>query len=876
MKFFLNNFFPLRGVSFLVLIYGCFLIKSLTPCLAIPFGKSHSIGLQNPVIKVKAMDFPAFPDTALKDTVPEKKDTMISASALKSEVEYSAKDSIVFKIGENKAYLYGEAKVTYKKLKLEAGFITLNWKTKTIYAEELTDSMGNPMEAPVFFDKGQKYRAKRIAYNFDTKKGKLYQLITKEGKGIIHGEEIKKDQYDIIFGNKAKYTTCEREDPHFYIAAKKIKIIPKDKIITGPANLVVEEVPLPAVLPFGFFPNQKEQASGIIFPGYGESAQRGFYLEDGGYYFGISDHFDLSLTGDIYTNGSWLVNTLTRYANRYHYSGRLMVEYGENRFGDPETPDFRLSKDFSMRWDHRQDPKARPNSTFNASVNIASKNSLINNSDQTNEIVKNNLRSSVSYGLTIPGTPFAFNTSASHSQNLASRSLNLSLPEGSFTMGRWNPFKNSNSKVISQIGFPITIDFKNSINTYDSVFFNSQNVFGDFKNGFRFNLPLSTNLKVLKYFTLNPGIDYTGFTYFKRERKVYDSENDTVINQPEKGLFTAHQYSVRAGFSTRLYGLYKINALGISGIRHVVTPNINFRYSPDFSQPEYGYYDKVQVNSEGKIDKYSLYRNNIFGGPGDNESGRIGFNLQNNLEMKVRKETDTGMTLKKVTLLEDLSLNTGYNMLADSFKLNKIGLNARTTILDVINFQLSTTMNPYAYNRQDSSFYDKISVIQPRGRLVRIEQALITVNTSLNPRTLSGKESPGSHGIPLVASPYYYNYVDFTIPWNLSLGYNLRYSKNYGRPALPSNVTQSVDMSGDLSLTDKWKIGFRTGYDLKEKEFTISSVNITRDLHCWVMRFDWIPFGSRQQYTFSLNVRAQVLKDLKLEKEQKFWDANRF
>jgi lipopolysaccharide assembly outer membrane protein LptD (OstA) len=820
----------------------------------------------------------------LRDTIRIQKrkpedSSRISKSAIQSVINYSAKDSIPIDFENNMISLYGNALVQYDEIELRAGIIFIQWEKDLIYAEGYYDSLDNYLEAPVFIDKGQEYKAKKIIYNFKTKKGKLFTLFTHEGESYIHGEEVKKDEEDVFYIKNARFTTCDHEEnPHFYIAATRIKVIPNKHIISGPAYMVIEDIPVPLGIPFGFFPSQDKRSSGIVIPTYGESLSRGFFLKQGGYYLGLNDYFDLLLKGDIYTGGSWLLNASSNYKKRYRYNGNFFVQYAHNAFGDPESPDYYLSKDFSVRWTHRQDNKARPNSNFSANVNAGSQNAFRNNFNNPVDIFSNNLNSSISYSKTFSGTPFSLTSSLTHNQNLSKRTLDLTTPQLALNMKKifLIPRKAGiKKKWYHNINVSYRMDFRNSISTYDSLFLEPE-TWKEWQNGFKHYIPLATSMKIFKYFTFTPSINYTGRTYFERNKKEYrystnPEYSDSIVDIKEKGMYHLHEFSSGASVSTRVYGMFNINTLGIIAVRHLITPSISLSYKPDFAGPEYGYYASVRLDSAGNTQEYSYYSQNIYGTPGRGEQALLSFQLQNNLEAKVKSKNDTVSQTKKIKILDVFNFNGSYNFLADSMKLSRINFNGRTALFNnKLSLQFSGSIDPY-FITKDSFLVDKFSIAE-NGKIGRITQAMISLSTSLN----SKKQKNTKQEIlpPYMFHPFNY-YIDFDVPWNVNLSYSLNYSnysprnrKYYDDPF----ITQSISFGGNVNLTDKWKIGFRSGYDIKNKDFTYTSVDIYRDLHCWEMRFNWIPFGFLQSYMFGINVKSTLLQDLKFDKKKYYYD----
>ena len=792
-------------------------------------------------------------------TKADKTDTsIISKSAIRSIINYTAKDSIPIDLEHNMISLYGKAEISYEDIKLQAAIIRIDWKNSLIYAEGITDSLNRYVDAPVYTDKGQVYKTNKIIYNFKTRKAKIFGLITNEGESYIHGKEVKKDSNDVVYVKRAKYTTCVDHDPHFYISAAKIEIMEK-QIITGPAYLVIEDVPMPLAIPFGFFPSKNKRSSGIILPAYGESNNRGFYLRGMGYYFGISDYFDLLIKGDIYSHGSWLVNLNTNYAKRYRYRGSINVNYAWNKFGDPETPEYSLSKDFNITWSHTQDPKARPNSSFSANVNAGSSNSYRNNFTNPQDILTNTLRSGISYSKTFAGTPFSLSGSISHSQNLYNRTLSLVAPDLNFSVSRIMPFKSKGimkKRWYNNIGISYTMNFRNSLDTYDSLFLDAK-TWDTWKNGFSHSIPLSTSFNILKYFTLSPQISYMGKTYFKRENKIWTG--DTLITQEENGFYQLSEYNASVSLSTRIYGMYKINTLGLIAIRQVFTPRVSLTYRPDFGDPKYGYYYYVQKDTSGNQFRYSYYEKNIFGYPGAGEQGSMGFSLGTNIEAKIRVKNDTtGPGTRKVKILDNFNISGNYNFLADSMNLSSISFSGYTTLFkDKLNVQFSGNVDPYLMNSKGIRV--NTFLISNNNGLFRLTNFNLSLNSSLGPKNKKKKKENDQEPV---------DYVDFNVPWDLSFSYSINYSK----PAFEPMINQTLDLSGSLSLTAKWRIGFRTGYDFEHKEFTMTSIDIHRDLHCWEMSFSWIPYGYSQSYMFKINVKSAILKDLKIDKKKYYFD----
>ena len=815
----------------------------------------------------------AFQELIREDTiiVPDtlKQQESTDADALRSKVEYSAKDTIRFDVERDKVYLYRQAEITYENMNLKAGRIEIDWESRILFAQGIEDSLGNMTELPVFTQDNQNFTAYSMRYNFDTKKGKITYAKTREGEGYIHGETVKRDSTNDLFIRYGKYTTCDLDTPHFYIAANKLRIINQKKIVTGPAYLVIENVPTPLVIPFGFFPNKKGRSSGIIFPTYGESSSRGFFLQHFGYYFGFSDYVVAAVTGDAYTLGGYLVNVSSDYAKRYHFRGNLRANYSVTRTSEPELSDFSQRKDFLVNWTHSQDPKANPGSTFGASVQFGTGSFYRNNLSSPANYLGNTYSSSVSYSRAWIGTPFSLSTALRHSQNTLSRDIQISAPDVVFNVARINPFKNKSrigeEKWFEKIGASYSMHALNSISTKDSLLF-EEGSFDKWNNGIQHSIPLSTSFRVMKFFNVSPSANYTERWYFRTIEKHFNPDSLRLETDTLRHFSAARDYSVSASVSTRIYGMFQFQKSPIAAIRHVLSPFFGFSYRPDFSEQRFGYYKKVTADTLGNEQLYSIYEGQLFGGPGAGKSGILSFGLDNNLEMKVRTQSDTGATQKKVKLLESFSVASGYNLAADSLQWQSVSVNGRTTLFDKANVSFGASFDPYA-------------VIKDGERIVRVNQTEIALNnrigrlTSANLSLSAGMASNKNEDKKKKMEEENLNpadYIDFSVPWSINVSYNLNYNKS--SDFAESTTRQSVGFSGDISLTQRWKVGYSSGYDFVAHQFTYSSFSFYRDMHCWEMRLTWIPFGFQQSYSFQINVKSSVLQDLKLTKKNDFYD----
>jgi lipopolysaccharide assembly outer membrane protein LptD (OstA) len=802
--------------------------------------------------------------------------------AIEIPIKYNAKDSIVYDIVNSKVYLYNKAEVYYGDISLKADYVVIDQVKKTVYAQGVKDSTGKVTGKPVFVDAGQTYNSEEMMYNFETKKGKIKEVTTQEGQGYLIANDVKKNEYNEVFIRNGKFTTCNLPHPHFYIALTKAKNI-EDKTVSGPAYLVVEDVPLPLALPFGFFPRKSGRSSGILMPEIGEDRELGFFLRNGGYYLGINDYVDLALRADIYSRGSYGFNAFSRYNVKYKYNGSFASNYTDRRFGEPNTISFVRNQDFSIKWNHNQDPKAIPGTRFSALVNIATRNNYRNNiTTNIQSITQNNLNSSISYSKNWEGTPFSLNGSMTHAQNLTNGSVSLGLPSVSFNMSRIFPFESKNrigdQKWYHRIGVSYTADAVNKIETFDSLLFRKETL-KDFQNGIIHRIPVSTSFNLFKYFTFSPFANYNERWYFSSVRKSWDGTQ--VITDTLEGFNRSMEYNGGLSLTTRIYGMYPVNKMGIVAVRHVVTPSVSYSYRPDFSRSSYGYYQRIQSDSAGNTSLYSIFENNnsLFGSPGGGKSSLLSYTFDNNIEMKIKKETDTGSVVRKIKIFESFRFTGNYNIAADSLKFSDINVVARTVLFEKINIDISAVYDLYTL-RTDSlnrTFTVNEFEYTKNKRLARLTSASLSIGTSLNPDAFKSKAAQEQKALPknkydyaelemINRAPQYY--VDWTIPWNIAISYIL----SYQRPLLTSTTQQSVNFNGDISVTPKWKIGFTSGYDFTNKEITPTSLNIYRDLHCWDLSINWIPFGTFQRYSVDLKVKASILQDLKLSRRREFYE----
>ena len=768
-----------------------------------------------------------------------------------TDIKKYASDSIKFNIKEKKIYLFGNANIEYDKTKISAGYIEIDWINNTIYAKNYIDSIGNKIGYPIFTEAGESFRAHSIKYNFTTKKGYITKISTQEGEGYILGKQVKKTRNNIYYLHKGDYTTCDSENPHYSIRARKIKIIPGEKIITGPAYLNFFKIPTPLILPFGYFPAKNKQTSGILMPSYGESESLGFFLKDGGYYLAINDKIDLALRGDIYTKGSWGLKSNMRYKKRYKYNGELNLNYGNMINSIRGFPNYSIKRDFFIRLKHQQDPKSNPNLQFSANINAGTSSFHKNNSFNTDDYLNNTFQSSISISKKWSDKPFNLSANFNHNQNTQTKIINLTLPSIIFNINRIFPLENIGNSTkktwYNKIGLSYNMNIKNNVSIADSLLFTNKSI-NNFKNGIKHNIPISTSIKLFKHFTLSPRINFNERWYFSQINKTW---NDSILITDTLQKFTrAHDYSISAGINTKIYGLVQFKKGKISALRHVITPNISFNYQPDFSKEIYGYYKSVQNNINGDTEEYSIMQNGIFGSPSRGKTGNINLNIANIFEMKVRNKKDSTEKINKLKILENLSISSNYNIFKDSLKLNNININARTRLLNIFDINFSSQYDPYISNKSGTGNINQFEIVN--NRLARLKSINTSIGMNISNQNFTSKEKDNP---------------SYKIPWNIQANYSLTYNKGY-RSSEFADTIQSMNISGNIKITPKWKLSVRSGYDFSNKDITYTSIDIYRDLHCWEMLFNWIPLGFHRSYTLTIRVKADILKDLKFEKKK--------
>ncbi len=804
-------------------------------------------------------------------------------SGLQSTVSIVAVDSQYTQVDKNITYLYKGAKVKYQDFELSADFIRLDRNTNELFASGVIDHNGKYVGRPVvLFPNETPKSVDSLTYNYKTQEGNTYGIMTEVDGGYIQAKVVRKNMYDEMSIYKGLYSTCDLPYPHTHFGLQISKgIVTKNQIIAGPTYLVVENIPVKFVaIPFGFFPKPNKRSSGFLFPSFGEDATRGFTIRDIGWYLAFNDYWDTELRATIFSKGSWEARVNTQYKVNYKYNGGFNLSFASTKTGVEGTDDYGSDKVFNVTWNHTQRQEANPGTSFSASVNFGSSSyykrtgALVNN---FNDLTRNNMSSSISYGKVFADGKVNFTSSLSHRQEMATGRVDLELPTFSLNVASFNPFDSKErvgeQKWYQRITVGYSLQGRNSISIGDSLLFTKE-ALNKFSNGFQHSIPISLSLNAFKHFQFNTSVNYTERWYLQSIRK-------SLLNEPQgykpvtdtlQGFKRAYDYSVSTGLSTKIYGMYpKIGK--IQNIRHVVTPSINLNYRPDFSDPSFGFYRNF-IDENGRQSRYSIFQNGIYGSPGSGRSMGIGFSVDNNLEAKVLSKSDTSNNgVKKIPILQGLTFSGNYNFVADSLKLTPISFSGRTALFgEKININFNGSLDPYSIDK----FGTKINkyAIQS-GKLARLTSFGFSFDYSFNPdasrsrnknidslrNTVQNMTPEQAEALARISSNPN-AFVDFNIPWNLAGSFSFQYSK----PGLQSTMTATLNVSGDFNLTPKWKVQFNSGYDFRAKQVSMTQFNIYRDLHCWDMSVGWTPFGQYKSYNITIRAKASVLQDLKLSK----------
>ncbi|MFI3316194.1 MAG: putative LPS assembly protein LptD [Rikenellaceae bacterium] len=805
-------------------------------------------------------------------------------------------DSLFYDVRDKKVYIYDQGDITYQSKNLVADFMRIDMNTREVYAYGKRDTVDGQATVvkPVFTDGGSSFTMDTITYNLKSSKAKIQGVATQEGDGWLVGSQVKKMPDNAINILGGKYTTCENTDhPHFYLAMTRAKMIPGKKVISGPAYIVLEDVPLfPLVIPEAFFPITTDAQSGLLMPTYGEDGTKGFYLRDMGYYFTFGDYMDLTLLGGVYSLGSWQLSGSSRYIRRYKYSGSASLSYYSTVLNEPGDTDYSKQNAVKVTWSHSQDAKANPGSTFSASVNFSTSGYSKYSATSMSDILATQTNSSISYSKSWTG--MSLSASMSTSQNSQTQAISATLPTVVFSVSKFYPFKYGESigsdKWYEKISATYSAKMTNTVSTTEDEFFTTQTL-KDMKNGIQHSLPISASFKLFDYIDVSPSLSYTERWYFKEENREWNPlTNQVDYLDPNYGFFRLYNYSASASASTTVYGTFqsKKKTSKVQAVRHTLTPSFGFSYAPDFSDQKYGYYKTVQSDSLGNYTVYSPYSNNSYGVPGSGETFAMTFGLSQSLEMKVLSKRDTS-GVKKVKLIDQLSLSGSYNFLADSMKFTLSTVRLNTTISNNFGINLSLGIDPYKVSpegiRYDELFFP--------GRLTSTGWSFgYTFKSAQSSSTSGGRAVNDINQVPPeFQNPFYdpygvmdptlrreymsNTYYDFSLPWNFGFNYSVNYSISYtnnGTTGYTPNITQTVGFNGSATLTSKMGLTFSGSYDIVDNQISATQVAMTRDLHCWQMSFSWIPLGYYKSWSFNIGVKASSLADLKYDKSESMYD----
>ncbi|MEG2513936.1 MAG: putative LPS assembly protein LptD, partial [Bacteroidaceae bacterium] len=821
--------------------------------------------------KIAPIDVKA--DTLVTDTATVDSASIVTPKkqALNAPVIYEANDSIVFTQG-GFAHLYGQAKVNYEKIELAADIITMNMDSSTVFATGIIDTLGVMKGAPIFKDGETPYESKEMRYNFKTKKGFIKNVVTQQGEGYVTSNDAKKGGNDELYMHNGKYSTCDdHEHPHFYLKLTYAKVKPKKNVVFGPAYLVVADVPLPLAIPFGFFPFTSSYSSGFIMPSYGDEMNRGFYLQNGGYYFAISDKIDMKLTGDIFTKGSWALGLESNYNKRYKFSGNMNLRYQITKTGEKNMPDYSVSKDFKVMWTHRQDPKSSPNSTFSASVNFATSSYERSNIDSyydPNQFSQNTKTSSVSYSHNFPDQKLTISGTFNIAQTMRDSSVAITLPDLNISLSRIFPFKRKKAagteRWYEKISLAYTGQLRNSINTKDYLLLKS-NLIKDWDNGMSHSIPISATFSLFKYINISPTFSYTSRWYTNKVMRSWDTATNKEVEETKYGFNRVYNYSGSIQANTKLYGFYKplksIFGDKIEMIRHVFTPTVSFSAAPDFGKSRYGFwetYTYTDKNGEVRTKEYSPYSNGMFGTAPRGKQGNINFSISNNLEMKIKSDKDsTGV--RKISLIDELSAGMSYNMAAKTHQWSDLSMTLRMKLTKSYTLNLSTSFATYAYEFNKNGDV----VVGDRtewsyGRFGRFQGLGSSFSYTFNNDTWKNwfepkednknkdedkekdridetEESANSKKETKKAAQVDADgYLAFKMPWSFSLSYSFNLREDRGRPIrlksmrYPYMLVHTLSGNGNIKIADKWNFSFSTSYDFDAHEIAQTTCTITR------------------------------------------------
>lgn len=824
-------------------------------------------------------------------------------------VNFSAKDSIVM-YGKSNATIYGAGEIGYGDITLTAERISMNMDSSQVHAIGMPDSVGELKGKPVFKDNSGEYESRIMNYNFKSKKGYITDIITEQGEGFLTGGITKKMENDEYYIKDGRYTTCDNhEHPHFYFQLTKAKVRPKHNVVTGPAYMVLEDLPLPLAVPFGFFPFTEKYSSGILFPTFGEDYNQGFYARNGGYYLALSDHMDLALTGEIYTRGSWGLSAQSNYAWRYKFRGNFNVSFLTTIHGEKGDPDYSKMKNFQVLWSHSQDSKANPNMTFSASVNFSTSGYARNSLDTyyTNAFTENTKSSTVNFTYKFPGTKWSLSANASINQRTADSTLSVSFPNFTLTMSQTAPFKRKRmvgaERWYEKIKMSYSGRFQNSLTAKQNEFFH-KNLAKDWRNGMIHTVPINATFNALKYFNITPNITLNDRMYTSKIRRMWDPNASAEVMDTTYNFYNIFDFSMGVSLNTKIYGFFRpMKFLGkkLQMIRHVLTPTVSFSYTPDFGTPFWGYwgnYEYTDARGQKLNRRYSYFQHGQFGNAPSGKSGVISFNLANNLEAKIRSDQDsTGY--KKISLIENLTLSQSYNMAADSLRWSNLNTSILMRLFKGFNLNLSATWDVYKYALDANGAPVRINKLRlfNGGGWGRLASTGTSFNYTLNNSTFKRKDKDKNKsdnppaqrkktdgnsqdsqqgegneppiGVELTDE----GYAKWDCPWNLNISYSVNYGYGtFNKEKLEYNgkFTHSLSLTGNIRPTKNWNLSFSASYDFENRKIAYMNCNISRTMHCFTMSASFVPVGPYKSYNFHIAVNSSILQDVKYDKRSSY------
>lgn len=853
------------------------------------------------------------------------------SGGIEAPIEYTANDSLVYDARTQTAHLFGSSNVKYQNMNLASDKIYMSLDSSLVHATGTRDSSvkDGVKNKPVFTMGQDKYETDTIAFNFKTKKAYIDNVYTEQEDGFLRGERSKRDSTGVIYLEHGRYTTCDEEHPDFYIALSRARVRPGKDVVFGPAYLVVADVPLPLAIPYGFFPFTKRYSSGFIMPSYGDEQARGFYLKDIGYYFALSDKWDLKLLGEIYTRGSWGFSAASNYRKRYRYNGSFLFSYQDTKTGDKGLPDYARQESFKIQWSHRQDSKANPYSSLAASVNFATSSYERNNLNSLynpQTLTQSTRTSSVSWSTTFSSIGLTLSATANLSQNMRDSTLAVTLPDLNIAVSRFYPFKRKhavgNERWYEKISMSYTGQIGNSINTKEDKFFKS-NLIKEWRNGWNHEIPISGNFTLFNYLNVSPSFRFTDRMQSAKVERSWDAAKQVEVADTTYGFHNIYNWNFSMGMSTKLYGFWtpsrKIFGDKIQAIRHVLTPQVTFSYAPDFGASRYGYwktYQKTDADGNVSLVEYSPYSTGMFSVPGRGKTGSISFSLGNNLEMKVKSDKDsTGV--KRISLIDDLAINMSYNMAAKTRPWSDLGMNIRLKWWKNYTFNMNAVFATYAYELDDQGRpYVGTHTEWGKGRFGRFQGMSQNISYTLTPEKLSklfggggsreddkrradngddeGVDTDIESNVDEVMERGKHNarkekskastdedgYMAFSMPWSLTFGYGVTMREsndinkfNYKKMRYPYKFSQTLNVSGNIRISDGWNISFSSGYDFESHEISMTTASLQRDLHCFNMSCEVVlaPYTS---YNFTFRCNAATLTDaLKYDKRSGYSNA---